>query len=204
MIKPYFVSARFAAPLLAGALALTSSMALAQVVDSKAAKKMLFGKASTAQMADVEWTDADAGAGVSKAIKGIASQIPYYGAIALSPGEPTSSMLMPTISNMHSVEAATKAALAECNARRTVGEACIIVATIVPKKYKPRSLTLSAEATQAFGKQYRKLKAPKAMAASPTTGIFGIDRGDGGRALSACNAKAGAKGSADCRIVIAD
>ncbi|MDV7142894.1 5-aminolevulic acid synthase [Tropicimonas sp. TH_r6] len=200
MFKREFDFARFAAPILAGALALSASTALAQTVDSKSAKKMLFGKGSTAQVVELDWLDKN----LQKVLKQGAAMMPYYGAIAVSPMEPQSSNLVANVSNYHSAQDAQKAALAICNARRTTGEPCVILATVLPKRYKSRQLTLSAEATQAFDKKYRKLKAPKAMAVSPSTGFFGMDRGDGGRALSACNAQAKAKGNADCRIVIAD
>ncbi|PRY26510.1 hypothetical protein CLV78_101608 [Aliiruegeria haliotis] len=186
---------------LAVALALTAPMATAQTVDSRSAKKMLFGTSgSSAQMGQAGFVD-DA---VAKAIKKAASQIPYYGAIAVSPGEPVSSNLMSTMANYHSAEAAQQAALANCNSRRTVGKPCVVIATITPKRFKPRGLTMSVEATKAFGKDYRRLKSPKGMAISPSTGVFGYDRGDGGRAVSRCNAAAAAKGAQDCRLVISD
>lgn len=182
------------------ALALAAGPAMAETLDSRAAKKMLFGKRSTAEVANAGFLDA----GMTKAIQQAAAQIPYYGAIAVSPGEPTSSNLMATMANFHTPQSAEAAALANCNSRRTTGQPCVVIATIVPKGYKPRQLTLSAAATDAFGKEYRKLKSPKAMAVSMASGVYGIDRGDGGRALSKCQAAASAKGASDCQVVIAD
>ena len=181
-------------------VSITALPAAAEPLDSKTAKKMLFGKGSTVELGQVDFIDK----AVAKAIKQAAGQIPYYGAIAVSPGEPTASNLMATMANYHSPDAAQKAALDNCNSRRTTGKPCVVIATITPKKFKTQPLTLSAEATKVFGKEYRKLKAPKAMAISPSTGTFGADRGDGGRALSKCNAAAQAKGGADCQIIIID
>ncbi len=184
---------------LALAMALTAPLALANPVDSSTAKKMLFStRGGEAIMGKADFIDA----GVAKALKQAASQIPYYGAIAVSPGEPTSSNLMSTMANFHSAEAAASAALANCNSRRTSGKPCVVITTIVPKKYKQQPLTLSAGATTLFNKEYRKLKAPKALAISPTTGNFGSDRGDGGRAISKC--AAASNGASDCRVVIFD
>ncbi|WP_068116698.1 hypothetical protein [Tropicimonas marinistellae] len=180
---------------------LAAPLATAQAVDSKAAKRMLFSdKGGVAQVAQLDFVD-DA---VAKALKAAAGQIPYYGAIAVSPGEPTSSNLMATMANYHSVEAASAAALANCNARRTSGKACVVIATITPKRFKAQPLTLSVQATQAFNKEYRKLKAPKALAISDKAGVFGYDRGDGGRALAKCQAAAAERGASDCRIAIFD
>lgn len=185
---------------LAATFVLAAPMAMANPVDSKTAKKMLFGKSSAVELGQADFLDAS----ISKAIKQAAAKIPYYGAIAVSPGEPTASNLMATMANYHSPQAAQQAALANCNSRRTVGKPCVVIATIVPKKFKPQPLTLSVEATQLFGKEYRKMQSPKALAISPSTGVFGADRGDGGRAIGKCNAAAQGKGNADCRVVIFD
>lgn len=183
------------------ALALVATASQAQTVDSRAAKGMLFSvKGAKAQVADLDFVDAS----VAKALKAVAGQIPYYGAIAVSPGEPTESNLMSTMANFHSIEAASAAALANCNGRRTTGKPCVIVAAITPKRYKPQPLTLSVEATGAFNTAYRKLKAPKGLAISDKAGVFGFDRGDGGRALSKCQSAAAALKASDCRLVILD
>lgn len=180
------------------ALALAAPLAHANPVDSGVAKKMLFGTGSDVQLGQADFM----GPAVAKAIEQAAASIPYYGAIAVSPGEPTTSNLMATMANFHSPEAAQTAALENCNARRTVGQPCVVIATIVPKRFKPQPLTLSVEATRSFGKEYRRLDEPKAMAISPSTGVFGIDRGDGSRALANC--AAAAKGASDCQIVVFD
>ena len=188
------------ATVLAVGIALAAPVAEANPVDSKTAKKMLFGTSSDVQLGQADFIDSS----IAKAIKQAGSQIPYYGAIAVSPGEPVESNLMATMANFHSPQAAQQAALANCNARRTTGMPCVVIATITPKRFRDQPLTLSVEATRVFGKEYRKMDEPKAMAISPSSGVFGADRGDGGRALAKCNAAAQAKGQADCRVVIFD
>ncbi len=182
------------------ALTLAASAVQAAPVDGKTAGKLLFDTGSAVELEQAGFIDSS----IATAIKQAAGNIPYYGAIAVSPGEPASSNLMATMANHHSPQAAQRAALDNCNARRTTGQACIVIATIVPKRFKTRSLTLSAEATRAFKMGYRKLSAPKALVISPSTGVYGIDRGDGGRAISKCAAAARAKGADDCVIVVTD
>lgn len=183
------------------AAALVAPQASADAVDSKAAKKMLFSdRGAEAQIADVAFIDSAA----AKALRAAANQIPYYGAIAVSPGEPASSNLMVTMANFHSAEAASEAALANCNASRTSGGACVVIAVITPKRYAPRPLTLSVEATKTFNGAYRKMQSPKGMAISDSAGVFGFDRGDGARAISRCEAAAAERGRSDCRLVISD
>ncbi|MFV0332709.1 MAG: 5-aminolevulic acid synthase [Tropicimonas sp.] len=189
-----------AATVLAFTLALAAPAVQAAPVDGKTARKMLFGTGSAVELGQADFIDAS----IASAIKQAGAQIPYYGAIAVSPGEPTSSNLMATMANYHSPQAAQKAALDNCNSRRTTGQPCVVIATIVPKRFKPQPLTLSVEATRAFDKEYRKLPEPRALAISPSAGVFGIDRGDGGRALSKCAAAASAKGADDCQVVVFD
>lgn len=186
---------------LALALACLASQALAAPVDGKTAKKMLFGtKGVDVEIAKVGFIDE----AMVKALEQAAGQIPYYGAIAVSPGEPTSSNLMSVIGNLHSPEAASKAVLDNCNARRTTGGPCVVIAVVTPKKFAPQPLTLSVGATAAFDKEYRKLDAPKALAISKATGGYAMERGDGSRAIEQCKAAAASMGGSDCEIVIAD
>jgi hypothetical protein len=133
-----------------------------------------------------------------------AGNVPYYGAIAASPdqgltGEPTSAA-----GNHHSMEGAAAAALSECNSKRAGGTApCVIVAEIRPRGWEPRALQLSQGATASFRRDYARASGTRAFAISPSTGGYGIGRGDvaADRALAACNAAAGAR---DCRVAIAD
>lgn len=182
------------------ALILAAAPSLAQV-DSRAAGKQVFSeRGRTVQVADLPFL----GAAERKAVEDYAEQFDYYAAMAVSPGDPASTGSAVAVANYHSPRAAQVAALAGCNARRTTGEPCVIVATVLPRRFQNRALTLSVEATAALKGAYRKLDGPKALAISDATGAFGFARGDGGRALAACNEKAAEKGSQDCRIVVSD
>lgn len=188
---------------LATLLALAPGAGGAQTVDGRTAGRMLFGTGWSVELGQADFIDKSMAGAITAQLKSMPG-VGYYGAIAVSPGEPVASNLMSTVANFHTPESAQAAALADCNARRTSGGPCIVFATIVPKRYKPKNFTLSAAATEAFSKTYKKLDAPKAMAISPSTGAFGIDRGDGGRALAKCAAAAQAKGASDCGLAIID
>lgn len=173
----------------------------AESVDSKTAKGLLYKSNSRA----VEVFPADfLGAAETKALEKFAKSLAYYAAFALSPGDPVENGAAVGLANYHSVTSAKTAALAACEKRRTSGKPCIIIAVTTPKGYEPKTLELSAEATEALRKEYRKTKSPKAMAISPSTGAWAIRRGDGGRARSACNESAAKNGASDCKIAIFD
>lgn len=175
----------------------------AQTIDSRTAGRMLFGTGWEVELGQADFIEKSMAKAIESQLRGQPG-VGYYGAIAVSPGEPVSSNLNSIVANFHSPETAQAAALKDCNARRTSGGPCVVVASIVPKRYKPRDFTLSAAATQAFSKTYKKLDSPKGMAVSPATGAYGMDRGDGGRALAKCAAAAQAQGASDCRLVIFD
>lgn len=137
-------------------------------------------------------------------VKSLESNIPYYGALALSPTEGLYVEWLNASGQHHSIEAARSAALAHCEAnRKPASDACVVVLEVAPKGAKPDApLSLSAEANSALRGEYRKLKAPKGFAVSKSKGTFGFAKGDGARALDAC-AKSG-DGASDCEIVVAD
>lgn len=190
----------FRSVLIAAIVALPG-VATAQTVDSKAARKALFSeRGRSVTVANLDWITPD----VRKATEQYAAGFAYFGAMALSPGDPAETGSAVTVQNYHSLEAAERAALDGCNARRTTGKPCVIVASIAPRGYKPRNLTLSLGATRALKKEFRKLSEPRAFAISPSTGAFGWARGDGARALSQCNSGAQKKGVTDCAIVVFD
>lgn len=127
----------------------------------------------------------------------------YYGALAFDPGAGalgTAPVFL--AAHYHSIEDARAAALSECRAQ--AGKTCKIGLEILPRKYEPRALTLNNDASVALGKEYRRAKAPKAMAISPGTGQWAFDRGDVAvdRAIAACNAKSNGKN--DCVVVVQD
>lgn len=115
---------------------------------------------------------------------------PYYGAIAISPGDGLMSEATVAAVNHHTVEAAAAQALADCEERRAAEAPCVIAAVIRPAGWVARPLSLSADASRAVD----GLRG--ALAISAATGKFGTGA-DGAAALSAC-------GESDCVVVIAD
>ncbi|MEP3392867.1 MAG: 5-aminolevulic acid synthase [Litoreibacter sp.] len=130
--------------------------------------------------------------------------IPFYGALALTADEGLFVDWLSASGQHHSLDAARTAALDYCNANRKAESAgCVVVLEVSPKGHDADAiLSLSADATDTFRKEYRKLGSPKAFAISKSQGTFGFAGGDGARALDAC-AKAG-EGASDCTVVVAD
>lgn len=169
------------------------------VLTGAEARDLLFREnGRNVEIADVAFL----GAPERRALEAYGADFAYYGAMAVSPGDRVDSGSAVALANFHSPEAAAAAALEGCEARRKEGDACIIVATINPRRYENRALTLSVEATAALKGEYRRLEAPKAFAISPSSGAWAFARGDGTRALDQCEARA--QGVRDCRIVVAD
>lgn len=133
-------------------------------------------------------------------------QVFYYGATALAPDEGFMSNTNQIAANHHSLAAAEAAALAACNAARQSSTPCIVVGHILPRRYEPgRAIQLGQAATADFRRSYRRGRGPKAFAISPSTGQWGIGKGNGAAeaALSACaNQRQG--GATDCNIIIKD
>ncbi len=128
-------------------------------------------------------------------------KLQYFGAVAMSPDEGFQSEASQSALNYHSVQAADAAALAACNKNRKSGaRACVLAARILPEGYKPQPLMLSAAATNAVRKTYVRARSPKAVAASASTGAFGV--GTPPQALATCQRTAAA--AKDCEIVIQD
>lgn len=140
----------------------------------------------------------------SDVFKGIGASLSGYGAVAISPDEGVLVEWLSGVSQHHSIEAARSAAIAYCNEKKKrASAACVTLVEVLPKGAKAGAvLTLSDKANAALRKDYRKLKEPRAFAISPSTGDFGMDRGDGGRALDACGAATNK--AKDCIIVVAD
>ncbi len=203
---------------LAGGVILSGiSAAIAAPITAKEAKRELFkGPKMSVQLLDMsaaeETTRAQAEAIAKSLISPkIAAQwasmgfsIGYYGAMAVMPDRPLSPKSMAISNNLHSPAAAQAAALAACNAMD--GPDCIAVALILPKRYKPRDLTLSQAATAAFRESWERSVVPQYLAYSTSTGAFVLAKGPGAdsAALESCNNQAGISGSDDCQIGIAD
>ncbi|MEX5730182.1 hypothetical protein Ga0609869_003535 [Rhodovulum iodosum] len=139
----------------------------------------------------------------SKTLAVVAEQQKYYGAIAVAPSEGLLSTATVAAANYHDVATARAVALKGCDARRQGGRACVIVAEIRPRGWQARPLQLNADASAALHKQYRRGRGPKALAISPGTGQWHLEKGEGASAaaLDGCAAKARTD---DCRIVVAD
>ena len=174
---------------------LSATTALAEPLTGKAAKKLLFPVkgASVDMRPDSGLSEQD-----QTVLGTVAAQQPYYGAIAISPGEGLMSEATVAAANYHDTAAAEAAALADCNGKKKAKAPCVIAALIRPDGYEARPLQLSLDATTAFRKDYDGMGS--ALAISAATGGWGIAQG-AEAAVAACAAKAGAK---DCTVVVAD
>lgn len=183
--------------------ALAAGPAAAQeVLDTAAARRILFNERRVEVVIHPQPFLSEAAADVLRDVA--EGNVPYYGAIAVSPDQGLATEATTARGNYHDAAAAAAAALADCNARRATGSTpCVVVAETRPKDWEPRGLQLSQGATSLFRRDYRRGREQKAFAVSPTSGGFGIGRGAtaAAAAIASCNA---AGGVADCRVVIAD
>ena len=94
------------------------------------------------------------------------------------------------------------AALAGCDAARKGNAPCVIVALVRPKGWEARPIQMSADATEAFRKNYGGRGA--ALAVSASTGTWGMAKGDNAAvaAIAACAAKL--TDVKDCSVIVAD
>ncbi|NNE89636.1 MAG: 5-aminolevulic acid synthase [Silicimonas sp.] len=186
------------------ALLLTAFPAAAQVLDEKAAKAALFPVRGHVVQVSSKLSERDqqtVRALVPLMAEQLRQPVRYYAAIAYSPKDGLAHDSIQAAMNYHSIEAASDAAVTACNGARSKGAPpCQLAARMVPKRYQPRALTLSIDATAAFDKAYRKAKSPKAFAISNATGSWGMGSSDAA-AVAACEKTGKPK---DCRIVIRD
>ena len=173
--------------------------ASAAVVDGKAAKKALF---APDEIAIEVIKHAFLVNNQPELLAEVAAAQPYYGAIAVSPGDGLMSEATIAAANYHSTDAATVAALAGCDAARKSDAPCVIVALVRPKGWEARAVQLSADATVAFRKSYGGQGA--ALAVSTTSGAWGMAKGAdaGAAAIAACAAKLA--GANDCQVIVTD
>lgn len=173
--------------------------AFAQVLDGKAAKKALFAADDVGVQVMKQSFLVDNQAQI---LASVATQQPYYGAIAVSPTDGLMSEATLAAANYHTVEAASVAALAGCDAARKGDVPCVIVALIRPKGWEARPLQLSADATAAFRKDYANKGG--ALAVSASTGAWAMAKGAdaANAAVAACTAKL--TGQNDCSVIISD
>ena len=174
-----------------------ASGASSDVLTGKAAKKALFSGADVAVQVMKQAFLVDNQAEI---LGSVAAQQPYYGAIAVSPDEGLMSEATIAAANYHSVEAASVAALAGCDAVRKGKKPCVIVALVRPKGWEARVLQMSADATAAFRKEYAGKGA--ALAVSAATGAWGMAKGENASeaAITACAAKM--PDALDCSVII--
>ncbi len=142
--------------------------------------------------------------------------VPYYGALAFVPdaGLSRDDLLaamaegnehLQAAGGYHAPQAAEDAALAACEAKKSEGAGpCAVGLWVLPRRYAPRDLTLSQPATRDFRQNWRGGASPKALAASPTTGVWAIAKGEGAHqaAIDACNGKVAAPSPSDCDLKI--
>lgn len=172
--------------------------AIAEPVAGKAAKAMLFApvKAEADVLPEAGLTSADA-----QVLALVAEGQLYFGAIAISPDEGLMSEATVAAANYHDVDAARKAALAECEKKRTGATACLIAAEILPKGWKEQPLQLSSDATAAFAKDY-DFGGTAAFAISAETGVYGLGLGEDAEALALKDCAAKSDAAHDCTVVI--
>ncbi|QUS35088.1 DUF4189 domain-containing protein [Falsirhodobacter algicola] len=128
-------------------------------------------------------------------LRQVGAQQAYYGAIAISPDEGIMVEATVAAANYHNTEAASAAALRDCNARRKGARDCEIVGYIRPAGWSEKPVQLSQAATAAFLGDFRG-NGPKAFAISPTTGEWGLAKGEGAAA------EAVAQCGADCQVLV--
>lgn len=190
------------AGLAAAVMAGLAGGALGAPLTGKQAKTLIFGSDGVS----VEVLAADQiDASMRKILQAVAEQQPWYSAIALSPDEDImTSKATVAGAQFHDTDAASAFALAGCEALRTGESPCLIVALVRPKGWKAQPLPLSLAATEFFRAEYLPSAAPKAMATSAATGLWGFATGAG--AAESALADCAGKGSdvQDCAVVIAD
>ncbi len=186
---------------IASLISVVAGAALAEPINYKAAKGMMFKSkgAVVTLIPHPSVSEKDA-----KVLKQVGETQAYYGAIAMSPSEGLASPALVAATNHHSVESASAQAIEFCNDKRESGsKKCVVVAQIFPKKWKAKPVQFSAGATEAFGKEYRRIRGDKAFATAASTGDFGIGKGEtaAAQAVENCAAK---NGATDCEVTIAD
>lgn len=200
-------------PGLASAVSLVAALASAETfaqTTSAEAERLLFDVRGVAVAVSPELSAQDQ-ATVRELVRQserTATPFRYYASIAYSPDEGLLTEALQGAMNFHSPERADAAAIAACNAARKPGtRPCTIAGRVLPRGWEPRPLQLSFDATNAFERVYRRAASPKALAASPTGGAWGLGRGGdaAAAALADCNRQAGAAGApADCRVVLSE
>jgi hypothetical protein len=129
---------------------------------------------------------------------------PYYGAIAVSPDEGIMVEATVAAASHHTVEAASVAAKAACDAKRKGVRPCEVVALIRPAGWQQRPLQLSSGATAAFLDEYMAVTRDKAFAISPASGGWGIGKGRNAAAKAVEDCATKDPKPADCAVAAQD
>ncbi|MEP3296355.1 MAG: 5-aminolevulic acid synthase [Pseudoruegeria sp.] len=177
--------------------------ASAQTVGESDARKLLFPvKGISVQILDHSFlSEKD-----KDLLREVAKTQNYYAVVAVPPAEGLFSEAAFAAANFHSIPAAEKVAIQNCESKRKGGEKCVVALRVFPKGWSDQPLQLSRDATLGFDKEYKKGNGPKAFAISPSTGSWSVFKGDGADnfAIGRCNDKARSSGSKDCIVVIKD
>lgn len=133
----------------------------------------------------------------------------FFGAIYAFLPEGSRQLSIHLRRQLHSMEAAEKSALADCDAERSEGDSeCYRIGRIVPENWSDDDGSLlSHEATFAFSQNADALEGPKIVARSRNTTAWAMWSGENvrQRALDECNEAVEAGGfEPDCEIVIDD
>lgn len=179
---------------------LTATPVLAQdLPDQGAAKRLLFStRNSTITVLPQPFLAAEDIAALEAMPK--VAGLKYYGALAAAPNAGLQAETSTGAFNYHSLDAARKAAVAGCDAKRSGGASCVVVAEVTPRNYQDgRALTLSQDASAVVsGRDFRRAGSNATLAISPSSGSWGL--GDGSAAAIATCAASGAR---DCEAVVA-
>lgn len=184
-----------------GAALWSAGPGLSGPVDRATATAQMFSpRGSSVEITPFDWLDRD----TARALEAQARSFDWYAAFAVSPGDPAANLSAMAAANFHTPEAAVAAALAGCEARRTTGAPCVVVARVLPRRHTPRALSLSRAATEALRGPYADLPLPRGLAISPATGAFG-QASPPEAALARCAAEAARRGGGDdCVLVVRD
>lgn len=132
----------------------------------------------------------------------------FFGAVAAHVPESSQQLVIRVRAKLHSLEAAERAALGDCDEERTSGASpCRIIGQIVPEEWDEETPKLSHDVMYALDQLAGDVDGPIFVARSRNTAAWAIWSGDDTRqpALDECNDVASATGAEpDCDIVVDD
>jgi hypothetical protein len=132
----------------------------------------------------------------------------FFGAVAAHVPEDSQQLAIRVRAKLHSLEAAERAALSDCEEERSEGASdCRLIGQIVPEEWDEDTPQLSHDVMYALDQGADKMDGPIVVARSRNTAAWAIWSGDDTRqsALDECNEAASATGAEpDCDIVVDD